>query len=238
MMCSGIQCQRPSRKLAPRSAYRYTPIDEFIEQAETIAMPDGVLYRQGNEQVYAHKGPPPVPQRASRGASRVTTAQYAIPEHAASLGDRARRARTARRFHWLWFVGITLLIMVSGYALFGAIGTWWTNHQNDATYGYPRTYQCSAVVGHGDSAANPSRFIAENLYGHIIIIEIPGGNVSKAIIYSGPTMVGPGQDLIPVTLSFADVNGDGRLDMLVHIEGQTLVFLNTGEKFTPPAGGE
>ncbi len=100
--------------------------------------------------------------------------------------------------------------MVSGYALFGAIGNWWTNHTNDATYGYPRTYQCSAVVGHGDLAASPSRFIAENMYGHIIIIEIPGGNVSKAIIYSGPTMVGPGQDLIPVTLSFADENGDGR----------------------------
>ena len=43
-----------SRKLVPRSAYRYTPIDDFIEQAETIAMPDGVMYRQGNEQVYVN----------------------------------------------------------------------------------------------------------------------------------------------------------------------------------------
>ena len=99
------------------------------------------------------------------------------------LVDRARRARAARKFHWLWYVGIAFLMMVSGYAVLGALGTWWTNHTNDATYGYPRTYQCSAVVGHGDLAASPSQFIAENMYGHIIIIEIPGGNVSKAIIY-------------------------------------------------------
>ena len=46
--------------------------------------------------------------------------------------------------------------------------------------------------------------------------------------------MGDGQDLVPVTLTFQDVNGDGRLDMLVHIEDQIIVFLNNSTKFVAP----
>jgi hypothetical protein len=55
------------------------------------------------------------------------------------------------------------------------------------------------------------------------------------MIYSGPVLLGNGQDLTPVTLSFSDVNGDGKLDMVLHILDQTIVFLNNGTKFVPPA---
>jgi hypothetical protein len=38
-----------------------------------------------------------------------------------------------------------------------------------------------------------------------------------------------------VTLTFADENGDGRPDMLVHVLDQTLMFRNLGTKFIPPS---
>ena len=41
-----------------------------------------------------------------------------------------------------------------------------------------------------------------------------------------------------MTLSFKDVNGDGKLDMLVHIQDQTFVFLNDGTQFRPLKPGE
>jgi hypothetical protein len=91
-----------------------------------------------------------------------------------------------------------------------------------------------AVVGHGDAATHPSHFIAVNLNRKVIVIELPGGDPSKALIYSGPTLVGDGQDLTPITLTFNDVNGDGKPDMEVHILDQVMVFLNNGTKFVAP----
>lgn len=183
-------------------------------------MPDGMLFREGNRQVYVHNGPPPI-QRASRG--RTTTE------------DITDVSSKRRQFHPLVVLGLATLVMVVGYVGLNAFGSWWTNHQNDATYGYPRTYQIDAVVGHGDSEEHPSHFLAINLQGHITIIEIPGGDISRTIIYGGPTLFGDGADLTPVTLSFADVNGDGKLDMLVHVSSQTIPFLNNGTKFVPPS---
>lgn len=182
-------------------------------------MPDGMLYRQGNEQVYVHHGPPPT-RRASRNAPTTD----------------ARPAPTGRRrFHWVFFVGVGLLVMIAGYVALSSFGSWWHIQSDDSTYGRPRTFQTDAVVGHGDSQAHPSHFIALNLNRHILVIELPGGDVSTSLIYSGPVLLGDGQDLTPVTLTFTDVNGDGRLDMVLHILDQTLLFLNTGTKFVPPS---
>ncbi len=191
-------------------------------------MPDGMIYRQGNEQVYVHNGPPPVPQRASKGKN--TTAQYQIPQQAASFQEGQPR----RRLHWLFFVGLALMVMIIGYVGLNAFGAWWQIHNDDSIYGRPRTFQIDAVVGHGDSEAHPSHFIAINLNRHVIVIEIPGGDVSRSIIYSGPVLLGDRQDLTPVTLTFADINGDGKPDMLLHILDQTIAFLNNGTKFVPP----
>lgn len=108
-------------------------------------------------------------------------------------------------------------------------------HNDDSTYGRPRTFQADAVVGHGDSQEHPSHFIAENLNRHIVIVEIPGGDISKSVIYSAGTLVGDGQDLTPVTLTFSDVRHNGKPDMVVHVLNQTLVFTNNGTKFVPPS---
>jgi hypothetical protein len=166
-------------------------------------------------------------ERAGRNRQAPTTEEVRM----LLPGKKAKQARP----HWLFFVGIGFLVMVLGWVGLNAFGSWWQNHQNDTTYGTPRTFQCDAIVGHNDSPAHPSHFIALNLNRHIVIIEIPGGDISKSVIYSGPVLLGDGQDLTPVTLSFADVNGDGKIDMLLHILDQTIVFTNNGTKFVPPS---
>lgn len=126
-----------------------------------------------------------------------------------------------------------MMIMILGWVALSAVGSWWQTTLDDWHYGRPRTFQIDAVVGHHDSAQNPSHFMAMNLKRHIIIIEIPGGDVSKSIVYSGPTLLGPGQDLTPVTLSFQDVNHDGKPDMLVNVQGNQFIFLNENGSFVP-----
>jgi hypothetical protein len=106
------------------------------------------------------------------------------------------------------------------------------------TYGRPRTFQTDAVVGHHDSSANPSHFLAINLNRHVLAFECPGGDCTHAVIYLGPTLLGEGQDVTPVTLTFQDLNGDGKPDMLVHIQDQQVVFLNENGKFQPAKPGE
>ena len=130
-----------------------------------------------------------------------------------------------------------MLAMVALWVVGTGLVTWGSTQLDDWHYGRPRTFQMDARVGH-DDAVTPSHFIAMNLNRHVLIIELPGGDTSKARIYTGPTLFGDGQELTPVTLSFKDVNGDGKPDMLVHIQDQTFVFLNDGTQFRPLKPGE
>ena len=131
-----------------------------------------------------------------------------------------------------------MIVMLALWVLGNLAVNWWNVTQDDWHYGRPRTFQIDAVVGHNDSPANPSHFIALNLNRHTLIIEFPGCDATKAKDYLGPTLFGDGQNLTPVTLSFKDVNGDGKPDMLIHIQDQTIVFLNDGSQFRPLKPGE
>ena len=132
-----------------------------------------------------------------------------------------------RRLHWsvIWSLGIIFAIVV----LFGGSHAlaWWNDHQLDSTYGMPRTYQIDEVVGDGDSAKHPTHFVFLNLSGRVEIIEIPP-DASRARIYSGPTLYTDNASQTPVTADFQDVNGDGKVDMIVHIGDQSITYLNDG----------
>jgi len=167
-----------------------------------------------------------VPQRLPTSARRYQP----VPE------TRVLPQTRWRRFHRLVYVGLALFLMFGGWLLLSLAGVWWQHTWDDWHYGTPRTFQVDAVVGHNhDDAAHPSHFLALNLHRHVLVIELPAGDANKAIIYIGPTLVGDGQDSLPVTLSFQDTRGSGRLDLVLHLGDQLVIFLNDGTKFVTPS---
>jgi hypothetical protein len=139
----------------------------------------------------------------------------------------------AHKLHWSFILGIGMLFMLALWVLGSYALNWWNNHELDSTYGMPRTAQYDQVVGHMDSIDHPTHFLAINLRGKITIIELPGGSSLHARIYSGPALVTGSGDSIPITLEFADTTGDGKLDMIVHIGDQKIMYLNDGTQFKP-----
>jgi hypothetical protein len=138
-----------------------------------------------------------------------------------------------RKVHWVVILWIGMLAMLALYLLWNWSTSWWTDHQLYATYGFPRTFQTDGVVGHTDSTDHPSHFIFLNLNGHVLIIEFPGGDATHAKIYSGPQIFADNPSSVPVTGEFKDVNGDGKIDLIVHIGEQKIIYLNTGTDFKP-----
>lgn len=164
----------------------------------------------------------PLPSSSSAYAPRNTTAAYPASP------DKYRR----RRIHWLFYVGLSLMAILSLWALGAAALSWGTNVYNNVTYGYPRTFQTDAVVGHNDSVHNPSHFIAVNLHGQVIIVEFFGGDPSQSRSYVGPDLVGQQADLLPVTLTFSDFYHTRKIDMVVHVGDQFVVYCNNSSYFT------
>ena len=142
------------------------------------------------------------------------------------------KKRDIRNMHWLLYVGVGMIAALALWVTFSSLLAWGTVRYNDLIYGYPRIYQTDAIVGHNDSPQHPSHFIALNLHGQVIVIELPGGNPTKSVDYIGPDLIANGDDQIPLTLSFSDVNHDGKPDMIVHIQDKQVEFCNDGTKFT------
>lgn len=158
-----------------------------------------------------------------------------ISHHRDSL---LRSGEDPRRLHRLGYIGLALIVMLVGWAVLSAFSNWWSVMQDDLHYGRPRTFQIDRAVGHDDSASSPSHFIALNLNCHVEVIEFPGSDPTKAKVYLGPILVGPGQDLSPVTLTFKDVNSDGKLDLIVNVQDSHFVLINDNGQFRPPHQGE
>jgi hypothetical protein len=140
--------------------------------------------------------------------------------------------RSTRRFPLVAIlVGVVLTIVL--FMSISALASWWHGYQEDILYGRPRTFQLDAVVGHSDSVTHKTHFIFLNLNRHVEIIEIPGGDATHTRIFIGPVLFGDGQDLTPVTGEIRDVNGDGKPDLIVHIQDEQIVYLNNGTTFVP-----
>ena len=186
-------------------------------------------YMQGNRRFIFHQGPPPARQAPAQSSSQT---------HHPRQEAYSEEPRLRSRAHWLLILGIGMLAMLALWVGGSMLLNWWQVTQDDWRYGRPRTFQTDAVVGHNDSAASPSHFLAINLNRHVEVIECPGGDCSHAVIYLGPTLFGDGEDLTPVTLTFQDVNGDRKPDMVIHIQEQRIVFINENGKFRPAKPGE
>jgi hypothetical protein len=112
-----------------------------------------------------------------------------------------------------------------------ALSTWWTNHQLDSTYEFPRVYQADAIVYPGDTTDHPSHYLFLNLNGTVLIVELPNGDSAKSRIYKGPTLFSDNAASVPITGEFRVVNG--KVEMLVHIQEKTIIYVNDGTQFKP-----
>ncbi len=138
-----------------------------------------------------------------------------------------------KKIHWLLYVGVGMIAALALWVTAATLLAWGTEKYNDLMFGNPRLYQTDYIVNHNhDSPAHPSHFIALNLHGQVIIIELPAGDPTKSIDYIGPALIAVGDEKIPITLSFSDVQKDGKPDMIVHIQDKEVHFCNNGTKFT------
>ena len=144
-----------------------------------------------------------------------------------------KKSQVTRQAHPLLYLGIGMIAMLLLWTLLTSVLGWFTTTMNDIRYGRPRTYQTDSFVGHGEQSGTPSHFIAINLNRRIEIIELPGGDATHAKIYLGPQLYGANDDLTPVTLIFADVNGDHKPDMIVNFQSSRIVFINDQGGFRP-----
>ncbi len=163
-----------------------------------------------------------VPKRTSRQPQL-------LPAHeiGADGSDREpQRGRVKTRIHPLFWFGIVGTILILGWMGLSFVTSWFQGVQDDWTYGKQRHFEIDAVVGHADSARHPSHFIAENDNGQIIVIELPGGDVSHARIYQIETVPGNTGNP-PVKLMFQDINADGKVDMIVQIgDNNAVIYVN------------
>jgi len=139
-----------------------------------------------------------------------------------------------RRVHWMTMVGLALLVMVVGWMALTLLLNWWQATQVAWKYGTPRTFQTDQFVGHADSPAHPNHFIALNVGGTIDVVELNTTTPKNDHIYVITTI---SDSTTPVTVSFADVNHDGKMDLLVTIgavSSYTVILLNDGTAFKQP----
>jgi len=228
----------------PRSALRYRPttadtitVDEYTTAANKPVLPVKRASRarqpQANDDAVVRDALDEA--QTGHGSATATRARRA-PTMPATLPHTPRPKQTMRpraRLHPLFFLGVGMLATLALIAVLSIVISWFTTTLDDLRYGRPRTFQIDAYVGHNEAPSMPSHFLAVNLHGRIEIIELPGGDASHARIYIGPQLYGSDADLIPVTLSFIDVNDDHKPDMIIDFQGTRVVFINDQGGFRP-----
>ena len=211
-------------------SYYNTRLPTSSRRYQGYAISPEAVYQSGN--TCFHVRYVDIPKRKSR--------QQLSPARERYAEEVATPATTKNKWHIhpLLYLGVGMVAMVALFLLLSSAANWIQTTKDDLTYGRPRTFQIDFVVGHNDSPSNPTHFIAINVNRHVQVIEIPGQDETKERTFQITTLLGDGEDLTPVTLSFRDVNGDHKPDMLIHIQGQTLVMINDNSTFRPAKPGE
>jgi hypothetical protein len=174
-----------------------------------------------------------MPKTSVQERTKITDAP-ALPEtHVPRTLARRRKPMKLPKAHPLFYLGVGMIAMLLLWFIVSTAINLVQTTLDNIHYGYPRTFQTDAWVGHNEQTGTPSHFIAINLHGHVEVIEIAGGDPAQTRMYSGPQLYGPGSDLAPVTLRFLDVNGDHKLDMVVSFQGTHLVYINDQGGFRP-----
>lgn len=139
--------------------------------------------------------------------------------------------KTQSRDQLAQVVGIGMSVLALVLILVNVVVPWIVDRENDLIYGSPRVYHTAAVVGHDDAPNHPTLFVAMNLQGEVGVIEVPGGDYRKARELTGPHLFGADQAKVPVRVHVGDVNKDGKLDLVVTIRDEEVLYINTGPSF-------
>lgn len=124
-----------------------------------------------------------------------------------------------------------ILALLAAYVLLSSAIGFGRTMIDDVKYGRPRTFHLTANVGRPEEANAPTQLIAMNLQRQVVILEIPGGDATKVRTLPGPYLFGAGEDLTPVTMRLADMNGDGADDLVVRVKDEEMVYLNRDNSF-------
>lgn len=124
-----------------------------------------------------------------------------------------------------------ILALLAAYVLLSSVIGFGRTLIDDVKYGRPRTFHLTANVGRPEEANAQTHLIAMNLERQVVILEIPGGDATKVRTLPGPYLFGAGEDLTPVTMRLADMNGDGADDLVVRVKDEEMVYLNRDNSF-------
>jgi len=172
---------------------------------------------------------------STRPPSRTSARRYDLAPYSNGRGERRTEELPRQGKHPMFYIGICLVIMVVFLTAYTLIPPAFQKWQDDRAFGYPRTFQTDANVGHGGM----SHFIAVNEHGTIEVLEIPTNpsTTNQPRLYIIVRLTNQGADLVPATLSFPDINGDGKPDMQVTVldgsNPSVWVLFNNGTTFVP-----
>ena len=203
-----------------------------LESRQTRKGPTGTLSAVKQEQ---RSVPQPKPEaRAIPSAGQEQKGfSLPLPEGLEARVRLSKKNETSRHVHPLMYLGAGMVIAILLWFVVSMVVGWGTDIYNNIHYGTPRTYQTDAWVGHNEQTGFPSHFVAMNLHGRIEVIEVPGGDPTHERVYLGPQLYGANNDLVPVILSFTDINGDHKPDMIVSFQGTKMVYINANGGFRP-----
>ena len=119
--------------------------------------------------------------------------------------------------------------MALGAIIAPAIGGTIQGISNRITYGDMPTSRYDVFLGH--YGKDTSHVEATNDNGKIYITERGNGAVLAPKLYPVVTITDKDAGSYPVTLTFTDLNHDGKLDMLVNVKGFQIPMYNTGTGF-------
>jgi hypothetical protein len=167
---------------------------------------------------------PPIPKRRATISHDVSYYDRPTEELKRPPPKHATRPRRMT-FRAFFLTGMILMLSLWAIATYIII-PWITGIENHWNYGQSLIYETSGNVGHGGT----SMFISfEGSGNQVVVIEAVG---NKYKVYTGP-IVGSAPQRTIVTVQLVDVNNDGKLDLIIHIEGTdgSFALINTGTDF-------
>jgi len=105
----------------------------------------------------------------TRPPNRTSARRYDLLPYA-GRGERRTEELPRQGKHPMFYIGICLVILVVFLTAYTLIPPAFQKWQDDRMYGYPRTFQTDANVGHGGT----EHFLALNNHGTIEVVELPG----------------------------------------------------------------